>query len=152
VGSNLIGNIVKQAHDISVRTMVWSHNDSWMVTGDHGGYVKYWQSNMNNVKMYQAHKEAIRGIRYSHLIVIVDCIYHFVAADARQPSQNQSQNRVVSIVSFVWVVWEVLGIFRFLISLVDRFLQGCCKYIPIKPSIQQQATQISVSPSRLLKF
>ena len=44
--------------------MVWSHNDVWMVTGDHGGYIKYWQSNMNNVKMFQAHKEAIRGIRY----------------------------------------------------------------------------------------
>lgn len=49
---------------MSVRTMVWSHNDNWMVTGDHSGYVKYWQSNMNNVKMFQAHKEAIRGIRY----------------------------------------------------------------------------------------
>ncbi|XP_030375897.1 pre-mRNA 3' end processing protein WDR33 [Scaptodrosophila lebanonensis] len=56
---------ILQAHDVSVRTMVWSHNDSWMVTGDHGGYVKYWQSNMNNVKMYQAHKEAIRGISFS---------------------------------------------------------------------------------------
>lgn len=44
--------------------MVWSHNDNWMVTGDHSGYVKYWQSNMNNVKMFQAHKEPIRGIRY----------------------------------------------------------------------------------------
>lgn len=53
-----------QAHDVSVRTMVWSHNDNWMVTGDHSGYVKYWQSNMNNVKMFQAHKEPIRGIRY----------------------------------------------------------------------------------------
>jgi hypothetical protein len=56
-----------QAHDASVRTMVWSHNDNWMVTGDHGGYVKYWQSNMNNVKMFQAHKEPIRGIRYFNL-------------------------------------------------------------------------------------
>lgn len=53
-----------QAHDSPVRTMVWSHNDSWMITGDHAGYVKYWQSNMNNVKMFQAHKEALRGIRY----------------------------------------------------------------------------------------
>lgn len=55
---------ILQAHDVSVRTMVWSHNDNWMVTGDHSGYVKYWQSNMNNVKMFQAHKEPIRGIRY----------------------------------------------------------------------------------------
>ena len=36
-----------------VRTMQWSHNDVWMVTGDHAGYIKYWQSNMNNVKMFQ---------------------------------------------------------------------------------------------------
>ncbi|XP_065093178.1 pre-mRNA 3' end processing protein WDR33 [Ochlerotatus camptorhynchus] len=56
---------ILQAHDVSVRTMVWSHNDNWMVTGDHSGYVKYWQSNMNNVKMFQAHKEPIRGISFS---------------------------------------------------------------------------------------
>ena len=47
--------------------MQWSHNDNWMVTADHFGYIKYWQSNMNNVKMYQGHKEPIRGIRYHHL-------------------------------------------------------------------------------------
>lgn len=45
--------------------MQWSHNDLWMVTADHGGYIKYWQSNMNNVKMYQGHKEAIRGLRWA---------------------------------------------------------------------------------------
>ncbi|XP_018325750.1 pre-mRNA 3' end processing protein WDR33 [Agrilus planipennis] len=56
---------ILQAHDSPVRCMVWSHNDSWMVTGDHAGYVKYWQSNMNNVKMFQAHKEALRGISFS---------------------------------------------------------------------------------------
>ena len=42
---------------------MWSHNDHWMLTADHGGFVKYWQSNMNNVKMYQAHKDPIRGLR-----------------------------------------------------------------------------------------
>lgn len=77
--------------------MVWSHNDSWMVTGDHGGYVKYWQSNMNNVKMYQAHKEAIRGIRYCLMIVIVNCIYHFaaaVAASMRPPPNHPKLARL----------------------------------------------------------
>lgn len=44
--------------------MIWSHNDQWMLTGDHGGFVKYWQSNMNNVKMYQAHKDPVRGLRW----------------------------------------------------------------------------------------
>lgn len=50
--------------------MVWSHNDNWMVTGDHAGYVKYWQSNMNNVRMFQAHKEPVRGIRYNNITLL----------------------------------------------------------------------------------
>lgn len=58
--------------------MVWSHNDSWMVTGDHAGYVKYWQSNMNNVKMFQAHKEALRGIRYLQLHSVLLSIVHLI--------------------------------------------------------------------------
>lgn len=45
--------------------MVWSNNDLWLLTGDHGGFVKYWQSNMNNVKMYEAHKEPVRGLRWA---------------------------------------------------------------------------------------
>lgn len=60
--------LFSQAHDSPVRAMTWSHNDMWMLTADHGGYVKYWQSNMNNVKMFQAHKEAIREARFIHNI------------------------------------------------------------------------------------
>ncbi|KAL2097931.1 hypothetical protein ACEWY4_007138 [Coilia grayii] len=56
---------ILQAHDSPVRAMTWSHNDMWMLTADHGGYVKFWQSNMNNVKMFQAHKEAIREASFS---------------------------------------------------------------------------------------
>lgn len=44
--------------------MIWSHNHNWMVTGDHGGNIKYWQPNMNNVKAFQAHKEAVRDLGY----------------------------------------------------------------------------------------
>ncbi|XP_072021412.1 pre-mRNA 3' end processing protein WDR33-like [Amphiura filiformis] len=56
---------ILQAHDYPVRTMTWSHNDLWLLTADHLGYVKYWQSNMNNVKMYQAHKDnPIRGASF----------------------------------------------------------------------------------------
>ncbi|XP_061163198.1 pre-mRNA 3' end processing protein WDR33-like isoform X1 [Saccostrea echinata] len=55
---------ILQAHDTSCRAMQWSHNDNWMVTADHFGYIKYWQSNMNNVKMYQGHKEPIRGLSF----------------------------------------------------------------------------------------
>ncbi|XP_050414809.1 pre-mRNA 3' end processing protein WDR33 isoform X2 [Patella vulgata] len=56
---------ILQAHDVSVRAMQWSHNDQWMVTADHAGFIKYWQTNMNNVNMYQGHKEAVRGIRWA---------------------------------------------------------------------------------------
>ena len=56
-----------QAHNSAVRAMIWSHNEQWMLTGDDKGYVKYWQANMNNVQMYQAHLEAVRGLRYKSL-------------------------------------------------------------------------------------
>lgn len=58
---------ILQAHDSAVRTMIWSHNDLWMLTADHSGFVKYWQSNMNNVKMFQAHRDPVRGLRWDTL-------------------------------------------------------------------------------------
>ncbi|ORX94280.1 WD40 repeat-like protein [Basidiobolus meristosporus CBS 931.73] len=56
---------ILQAHDTAVRAMEWTHNDNWMVTADHSGVIKYWQSNMNNLKVFQGHKEAIRDIAFS---------------------------------------------------------------------------------------
>jgi len=44
--------------------MIWSHDENWMLTGDHKGIVKYWQSNMNNLKAFVAHEEAIRYVYY----------------------------------------------------------------------------------------
>ena len=61
--------------------MIWSRNEQWMLTGDDKGYVKYWQANMNNVKMFQGHiNESIRGLRYkltTKLIVIVWLSFSF---------------------------------------------------------------------------
>ncbi|EME31204.1 hypothetical protein Gasu_14510 isoform 2 [Galdieria sulphuraria] len=57
---------ILQAHDSAkVRTMIWSHDENWMLTGDHKGIVKYWQSNMNNLKAFVAHEEAIRDITFA---------------------------------------------------------------------------------------
>ncbi|KAL1929916.1 hypothetical protein VTP01DRAFT_1070 [Rhizomucor pusillus] len=56
---------ILQAHDSAVRAMKWSHNDNWMVTGDHSGIIKYWQSNMSNLKMFHAHREAIRDLTFA---------------------------------------------------------------------------------------
>ena len=68
--------------------MVWSRNDSWMVTADQTGYVKYWQSNMNNVKMFQAHKEPVRAIRCATTTAI-NSPSHNLATFAREPSPVQ---------------------------------------------------------------
>jgi len=56
---------ILQAHDTAIRSMEWSNNDQWMITGDHEGIVKYWQTNMNNVKAFSAHKEAVRDITFA---------------------------------------------------------------------------------------
>ncbi|OMJ23476.1 pre-mRNA 3' end processing protein WDR33 [Smittium culicis] len=58
---------IMQAHDTAIRGMEWSHDSQWLVSGDQGGVIKYWQPNMNNVKIIQAHKEAIRDISPSDL-------------------------------------------------------------------------------------
>ncbi|CAM4961270.1 unnamed protein product [Rotaria socialis] len=60
---------ILQAHDSAVRAMIWSNNEQWMLTGDHNGFVKYWQSNMNNVKVYQAHNDPVRGLTMYHPVI-----------------------------------------------------------------------------------
>ncbi|KAL3313244.1 WD repeat-containing protein 33 [Cichlidogyrus casuarinus] len=58
---------ILQAHDSQIRCMKWSHNGEWLLTADHSGYIKYWQAFMNNVQVYQAHKEPIRGVSFCPL-------------------------------------------------------------------------------------
>ncbi len=43
--------------------MRWSHNDTWMISSDDMGVIKYWQSSMNNLKAFQAHKDIVRDLR-----------------------------------------------------------------------------------------
>lgn len=85
--------------------MVWSHNDTWMLTADHGGYVKYWQSNMNNVKMYQAHKDPIRGLRWGSATGIKNrpCHCHCCLTEQFCLSEN-SCHLAVSLVTLSIVV------------------------------------------------
>lgn len=53
---------ILQAHDTAVRSMVWSRNGNFMVSGDHGGVIKFWQPSMNNLKLFQGHKEPVRDL------------------------------------------------------------------------------------------
>jgi hypothetical protein len=79
--------------------MVWSHNDSWLLSGDHGGVVKYWQSNMNNVQMYEAHKEPIRGLRLEKYAYIVKIHVMWVAWVAYAANASS----FTTVVPKVWV-------------------------------------------------
>ncbi len=42
---------ILQAHESAVRTMVYSHSDEYLITGDQNGIIKYWQPNFNNLKV-----------------------------------------------------------------------------------------------------
>lgn len=33
---------ILQAHDKAIRAMTWSHNDTWMISADDLGVIKYW--------------------------------------------------------------------------------------------------------------
>uniref|UniRef100_A0A7S4MMH6 Uncharacterized protein n=1 Tax=Vannella robusta TaxID=1487602 RepID=A0A7S4MMH6_9EUKA len=54
-----------QAHKTAVRSMIWSHDEDWMVSGSDDGEIKFWQSSMNNVKTFVAHHDVVRGLAFS---------------------------------------------------------------------------------------
>ena len=54
-----------QAHKSAIRSMIWSHDEDWMASGADDGEIKFWQSNMNNVKTFKAHTDAVRGLAFS---------------------------------------------------------------------------------------
>jgi len=56
---------IMQAHDGPIRALQWSHGGDWVLSGDQEGIVKYWQPNMNNLKVLPAHSEAVRDICFS---------------------------------------------------------------------------------------
>ena len=54
-----------QAHDSAIRAAVYSHSEEWLISADHDGIVKFWQTNFNNVRNVQAHSEPIRDLAFS---------------------------------------------------------------------------------------
>lgn len=45
--------------------MRWSHDGDWLLSSDDVGVIKYWQPNMNNVKAFKAHSDAVRDLSFS---------------------------------------------------------------------------------------
>ncbi|KZO95190.1 WD40 repeat-like protein [Calocera viscosa TUFC12733] len=56
---------ILQAHDTAVRAFSWSHSGAYLISSDTNGNIKYFQSNMNNLAVWQGHREAVRGVSFS---------------------------------------------------------------------------------------
>ena len=56
---------IMSAHDSAVRAAEWSHDDTHLISADQDGNVKYWQRNLNNIKIIQAHDAAIRDLAFA---------------------------------------------------------------------------------------
>jgi polyadenylation factor subunit 2 len=41
---------ILQAHNSAIRAVTWAHNENWLLSGDDSGMIKYWQTNLNNLK------------------------------------------------------------------------------------------------------
>jgi polyadenylation factor subunit 2 len=68
---------ILQAHDDAVRCLKWSDNGDWLLSGDTTGIVKYWQPNMNNVKVLYAHRDsAVRDLAYDPSMFYLIADFH----------------------------------------------------------------------------
>ena len=56
---------ILQAHDCAIQAACWSKNENWLLTGDDTGRIKYWQTNLNNLKSVNAHTEPVRGVSFA---------------------------------------------------------------------------------------
>ena len=56
-----------QSHEsVAIRSMTWSHDEDWLVSGDDGGTIKYSKTTLNIVKdIRSAHKEAVTGLSFA---------------------------------------------------------------------------------------
>ena len=43
--------VILQAHESPVRSMQYSHNENWLLTGEDDGKLKYWKPNLECVKV-----------------------------------------------------------------------------------------------------
>lgn len=61
-GMSMNFETIMQAHEAAIRAIIYSNSDDWILSADHDGVVKYWQPNFSNVKVIQAHADAIRDL------------------------------------------------------------------------------------------
>lgn len=54
-----------QCHSASIRSMEWTHNGQWIISGDESGTVKYIEPSLNVVQYINVRNDPIRGISIS---------------------------------------------------------------------------------------
>ena len=65
-GASFNFETILQAHNCAIRTCTFAHNENWFLSGDDAGCIKYWQTNLNNLKSIDnAHTEPVRGLAFS---------------------------------------------------------------------------------------
>jgi polyadenylation factor subunit 2 len=57
-----------------IRTMTYTHNDNWLITGDDAGSIKYWQSNLNHVKVCCSPRDTRRPWRFDWRMVLLELL------------------------------------------------------------------------------
>ncbi|KAL0232836.1 hypothetical protein GEMRC1_011583 [Eukaryota sp. GEM-RC1] len=57
---------ILSAHSAAIRTLSWTRDGMFLISGDNHGEIRYWLSNMNNLKIFKAHQEAVRDVSVSH--------------------------------------------------------------------------------------
>jgi len=83
--------------------------------------VKYWQSNMNNVKMFQAHKEAIREARSIHNLPFSVVNPSLLLPLQWQGSACRGLSSVLSVLKY-----SSLCCSMFMSFIIDTFVCCCC--------------------------
>ncbi|KAI9711976.1 MAG: pre-mRNA cleavage and polyadenylation factor (CPF) complex subunit [Bogoriella megaspora] len=56
---------LQSAHQSPVRQMKYTHSEDWLLSADQEGTVKYFQTNLNNVKEIHAHDHAVRDLAFA---------------------------------------------------------------------------------------
>ncbi|KAL6784589.1 hypothetical protein ACKKBF_B02405 [Auxenochlorella protothecoides x Auxenochlorella symbiontica] len=56
---------ILQAHEGPVRAMTYTRSGTFLVSGDDGGVVRFWKTNLELVKSVQAHGESLRGLAFA---------------------------------------------------------------------------------------
>jgi polyadenylation factor subunit 2 len=59
------GSTINDGSSFAIRGMEWSHDGKWLVSADHGGFIKYWNPQMRCMSTFQAHQAPIRGLSFA---------------------------------------------------------------------------------------